>query len=64
MLQLLQTSSQIATPPLWLGSPHSPNVDKGVDYTRRPSSLKRSGVHEDQPTHPMVMYTLPMEVVG
>ena len=60
----MQTSSQIPAPPLWFGSPRSPNIDKGVVYTRRPSSLNREGVHEDQPTHPMVMYTLPMAVVG
>ena len=60
----LQTSSQIPAPPLWFGSPRSPNVDKGDVYTIQPSSLNGEGAHEDQTTHPTIMYTLPKEVAG
>lgn len=48
-----RTSSQILALPLWFGSPRRQNVDKRVVYTRRPSSLKRAGVHDNQPTHSM-----------
>ena len=60
----LQTTMQIFAPPFWFGSPYSPNVDKCVVYTRIPSSVKGTSVHDDELTDSMVIYTLPMEIVG
>ena len=37
---------QITAQPLWFGSPHIPNLEKGFFYTKRISSIKRVGSHD------------------